>query len=35
VRTQIGQLRSKTGTGSIRQLLDRVACLPPMMAALQ
>jgi DNA-binding CsgD family transcriptional regulator len=35
VRTQIGQLRLKTGAHSIRQLLDRVASLPPMMAVVQ
>jgi DNA-binding CsgD family transcriptional regulator len=32
VRTQIGQLRLKTGARSIRDLLERVATLPPMMA---
>ncbi len=31
VRTQVGQLRFKTGAHSIRQLLDRVGALPPMM----
>ncbi len=31
VRTQISQLRLKTGARSIRQLLDRVAGLPPML----
>ena len=35
VRTQIGQLRVKTGARSIRDLLERVATLPPMMAVLQ
>jgi DNA-binding NarL/FixJ family response regulator len=35
VRTQIGQLRLKTGAHSIRQLLDRVVSLPPMMAVVQ
>jgi DNA-binding NarL/FixJ family response regulator len=35
VRTQIGQLRLKTGTRSIRQLLDRVGGLPPMMVVVQ
>jgi DNA-binding CsgD family transcriptional regulator len=35
VRTQIGQLRLKTGSRSIRHLLDRVAGLPPMMAVVQ
>jgi DNA-binding CsgD family transcriptional regulator len=35
VRTQIGQLRLKTGAHSIRDLLDRVGALPPMMAVVQ
>ena len=35
VRTQIGQLRLKTGARSIRQLLDRVGGLPPMMVVVQ
>lgn len=35
VRTQIGQLRLKCGAHSIRELLDRVAALPPMMAVVQ
>ena len=35
VRTQIGQLRHKAGAHSIRQLLDRVGALPPMMAVVQ
>jgi DNA-binding CsgD family transcriptional regulator len=35
VRTQIGQLRLKTGSRSIRQLLDRVGGLPPMMQLVQ
>jgi DNA-binding CsgD family transcriptional regulator len=35
VRTQIGQLRLKTGSRSIRQLLDRVGGLPPMMVVVQ
>jgi len=35
VRTQIGQLRVKTGARSIRELIDRTAALPPMMAVLQ
>jgi DNA-binding CsgD family transcriptional regulator len=35
VRTQIGQLRQKAGAHSIRQLLDRVGALPPMMAVVQ
>lgn len=35
VRTQIGQLRIKCGAHSIRELLDRVSALPPMMAVVQ
>ncbi len=35
VRTQIGQLRLKTGAHSIRQLLERMEALPPMMAVVQ
>ena len=35
VRTQIGQLRLKTGSHTIRELLDRVAGLPPMMVVVQ
>jgi DNA-binding CsgD family transcriptional regulator len=35
VRTQIGQLRYKTGARSIRDLLDRVLALPPMLAVVQ
>ena len=35
VRTQIGQLRLKTGAHSIRELLDFVGALPPMMAVVQ
>jgi DNA-binding CsgD family transcriptional regulator len=35
VRTQIGQLRLKTGTSSIRTLLGRIAALPPMICVLQ
>jgi DNA-binding CsgD family transcriptional regulator len=35
VRTQIGQLRMKCGAHSIRELLDRVLALPPMMAVMQ
>ena len=35
VRTQIGRLRQKTGAHSIRELLERMAALPPMMAVLQ
>jgi DNA-binding CsgD family transcriptional regulator len=35
VRTQIGQLRQKCGAHSIRELLDRVGALPPMLALVQ
>lgn len=35
VRTQIGQLRQKCGARTIRELLDRVAALPPMLALLE
>ena len=35
VRTQIGALRLKTGSHTIRKLLDRVAGLPPMMVVVQ
>jgi DNA-binding CsgD family transcriptional regulator len=35
VRTQIGQLRLKCGAHSIRELLNRVSALPPMLAVLQ
>ena len=35
VRTQIGQLRLKAGANSIRQLLDKVGALPPMLAVVQ
>jgi DNA-binding CsgD family transcriptional regulator len=35
VRTQINQVRHKTGTRSIRALVERVAALPPMMAVVQ
>lgn len=35
VRTQIGQLRLKTASHTIRELLDRVAALPPMMVVVQ
>ena len=35
VRTQIGRLRLKTGAHSIRELLERMAALPPMMAVVQ
>jgi len=34
VRTQIGNIRLKTGTRSIRALLGRVAILPPMVSVL-
>lgn len=35
VRTQIGQLRLKCGAHSIRELLDQVSALPPMLALVQ
>ncbi len=35
VRTQIGSIRTKTATRSIRALIERVAALPPMPALLQ
>ena len=35
IRTQIGQLRQKCGAHSIRELLARVAALPPMLALVQ
>jgi DNA-binding CsgD family transcriptional regulator len=35
VRTQIGCIRAKTGTDSIRELVRRVAVLPPMRSALR
>lgn len=35
VRTQIGQLRIKTGARSIRALVEMVGALPPMMAVVQ
>jgi DNA-binding CsgD family transcriptional regulator len=35
VRTQINQVRHKTGARSIRALVERVAALPPMMAVVQ
>lgn len=35
VRTQIGSLRAKTGARSIRDLLQRVALLPPMRSVLR
>ena len=35
VRTHIGQLRQKTGAHSIRQLLERLTGLPPMMGVFQ
>ena len=35
VRTQIGSIRAKTGTDSIRDLVQRVAVLPPMVSSLR
>jgi DNA-binding CsgD family transcriptional regulator len=35
VRTQIGNLRLKTGAQSIRALVRQVAVLPPLMGALR
>ncbi len=35
VRTQIGSIRSKTGAESIRDLVRRVAVLPPMVSSLR
>lgn len=35
VRSQIGAIRSKTGTASIRDLVRRVAVLPPLVTALR
>lgn len=35
VRTQIGSIRQKTGTDSIRDLVRQVAVLPPLMGALK
>lgn len=35
IRSQIGSLRAKTGAASIRELLSRVAALPPLGAALR
>ncbi|WP_088278475.1 LuxR family transcriptional regulator [Ideonella sp. A 288] len=35
VRTQIGSIRTKTGTGSIAALVRQLALLPPMVSALQ
>lgn len=35
VRTQIGSIRAKTGTESIRDLVRHVATLPPMVSALR
>jgi DNA-binding CsgD family transcriptional regulator len=35
VRTQIGSIRAKTGAGSIRELVRRVAVLPPLVGALR
>ncbi len=35
VRTQIGSIRAKTGAGSIRELVQQVAVLPPLVGALR
>lgn len=35
VRTQIGSIRTKTGAGSIRELVRQVAVLPPLVGALR
>jgi DNA-binding CsgD family transcriptional regulator len=35
IRSQIGSLRAKTGASSIRELLSRIAALPPLGTALQ
>jgi DNA-binding CsgD family transcriptional regulator len=35
VRTQIANIRAKTGTATIRDLVSRVACLPPLVGALR
>ena len=35
VRSQISHIRAKTGATSVRQLVQRVAALPPMMSALR
>ncbi len=35
VRTQIGSIRAKTGTAGIRDLVSRVATLPPMVSSLR
>ncbi len=35
VRTQIGSIRAKTGAASIRDLIHKVASLPPLMTALR
>jgi DNA-binding CsgD family transcriptional regulator len=35
VRTQIGSIRAKTGAQSIRELVRRVAVLPPMVSSLR
>ena len=35
VRTQIGSIRTKTHTASIRELVDRVAALPPISPVLK
>ncbi len=33
VRTQLGAIRTKTDAASLRQLMQQVACLPPLMGA--
>ncbi len=35
IRTQIGSIRTKTGAGSIRELVRQVAVLPPLVGALR
>ena len=35
IRTQIGSIRQKTGTDSIRALVRKVSVLPPLMGALR
>jgi DNA-binding NarL/FixJ family response regulator len=35
VRSQIGSIRTKTGTGSIGDLVRQVSLLPPMLSALR
>jgi DNA-binding CsgD family transcriptional regulator len=35
IRTQIGSIRAKTGVASIRELVQRVAVLPPVLGALR